>query len=184
MSAATERSGSYSRIFGVGAVLVLVLVTLAVVNVYTNLAPEIGGPQQSMLLSGLVTVLLVITVALLFVATIIGRERTAAVETLAAQARRIEQGEFDVELATNRTDEVGDIYRALAVLRDSEQLDRQQGVSAEVVAQYCETAAEISNGDDDSRLEENVDDPQLAELAMRFNEILDQRKRDAEIDSR
>jgi len=57
-------------------------------------------------------------------------------------------------------------------------------LSAEVVAQYCETAVEISNGNDDSRLEENVDDPQLAELAMRFNEILDQRKRDAEIDSR
>jgi len=184
MSAVTERSSSYGRTFGVGAVLVLVLATLAAVNVYTNLAPEMGSSQQSMLLSGLVAILLVVTVALLFVATIIGRERTAAVATLAAQARQIEQGELDIDLATNRTDDVGDIYRALAVLRDSEQLDRQRGVSAEVVAQYCETAAEISNGDDDSRLEENVDDPQLAELAMRFNEILDQRKRDAEIDSR
>ncbi len=40
MSAVTKRSGSYGRTLGVGAVLVLVLATLAVVNVYTNLAPR------------------------------------------------------------------------------------------------------------------------------------------------
>jgi len=76
MSAVTKRSGSYGRTLGVGAVLVLVLATLAVVNVYTNLAPEMSGSQQSMLLSGLVSILLIVAVALLFVATIIGRERT------------------------------------------------------------------------------------------------------------
>lgn len=184
MSATTKGGGSYARIFGAGGMLVLTLVALAVVNVYTSLAPEIGGSQQSMLLSGLVSILVVAGVALLFVATIIGRERTAAVETLAAQARRIEQGELDVDLATNRTDDIGDISRAFAVLRDSQQLDRQQGTSEQVIAQYCETAAEISNGNDSHRLQEDVEDPQLAELAMRFNEILDQRERDVEIDSR
>ncbi len=46
-----------------------------------------SGSQQSMLLSGLVSILLIVAVALLFVATIIGRERTAAVETLAAHSR-------------------------------------------------------------------------------------------------
>jgi len=184
MSAATERSGSYGRTFGAGAVLVLALAALAVVNVYTNMAPEVTGSQQSMLLSGLVSILLVVAIALVFVATIIGRERTAAVATLAAQARRIEQGELDIDLATNRTDDVGDIYRALAVLRDSQQVDQQGGTAEAVVAQYCETAAEISNGDDDRRLDEDVEDPQLSELAVRFNEILDQRERDVEIDSR
>ena len=184
MSTATDRSGSYGRMFGAGAVLVLALVALAVVQVYTNFAPEIDSSQQSMLLSGLVSVLLVVAIALAFVATIVGRERTAAIETLAAQARQIEQGELDVDLATNRTDDVGDIYRALAVLRDSQQLDRQRGPSEQVVAQYCETIAKISDGSDGHRLDENVEDPQLAELAMRFNEILDQRERDVGIDSR
>ena len=183
MSVATERSGSYGRAFGAGAVLVLALVALAVVNVYTNLAPEVAGSQQSMLLSGLASILVVAVIALIFVAAIIGRERIAAVETLAAQARRIERGELDVDLATNRTDDVGDVYRALALLRDSEQLERQRGVPEEVIEQYCETAAEISDGNDQRRLEEDVEDPQLSELAMRFNEILDQREPDVEIDS-
>lgn len=183
MSAVTKRGSSYGRIFGTGAVLVLALATVAVVNVYTNLAPEIVDTQRSMLLSGLVSIVVVVAIALAFVATIIGREQTAAVETLAAQARQIEQGELDVDLTTNRTDDVGDIYRALAVLRDSQQLDRQQGTTDRVVAQYCETAAEISNGNEDSRLNEDVEDPQLAELAMRFNEILDQQERDVGIDS-
>lgn len=183
MSEAIKRSGSYGQVFWAGTLMVLVLAGLSAANVYTNIAPVIAESQRSMLFSGLVSILLVVAIALAFVITIVIRERAAAVETLAAQARRIEQGDFDIDLATNRTDDIGDISRVLAALRDSEQLDRQQEPPKEIVAQYCETVGQIANGSNDRRLDEDVDDPELSELAVQFNEVLNQREQEINGDS-
>lgn len=180
MSEAVEPSDTYSRKFGAGVLTVFVMVILATANVYTNLAPTLSSAQQSALLSGLASVLIVLLISFAFVAVIVGRESLSALRTLAAQARRLEQGEFDASLATNRDDEIGDTYRAMAAMRDSIDADREPGDRDAVLAEYCETMTELQNGARGRRLDESVDDPQLAELALRVNEFLDRYEKETE----
>jgi methyl-accepting chemotaxis protein len=173
-------NGSYGWELVIGIVLVVVLVAVAGVNTYTNLAPQLSQSTTGALQSGLLTMVLVLVVGTAFVVVALGRERAAAVDSLAEKARRVETGEFDVDLSTNRTDQVGDIYRALAVLRDARELDRNGPDTDRMVSDYCRTASNIADGDTSQRFEEDVDDPQMAELAMRLNEILDEQEHDVD----
>jgi HAMP domain-containing protein len=180
MSEVAESSGTYSRKISMGLLTIVAMVVLAVANVYTNLAPSLADDQQSALLSGLVSVLLVLGIALAFVSVVVGRESLSALQILSTQARKLERGRFDASLGTNRDDEIGDTYRAMAAMRDSIDAERAPGNHEEVLAEYSRTTSAILDGERGVRLEENVDDPQLAELAMRVNELADEYEKASE----
>lgn len=116
----TERrqTGSYGLKFVGAGALLIIGVTAAMVNLYLNLSPELSSSAQSQLLSGLVTILLVLFIGIVFISAAFIRETVISLRTLAERARQIEEGELDTELEANRNDEFGEVYRALSSLRD------------------------------------------------------------------
>jgi methyl-accepting chemotaxis protein len=173
--------GTYATRFGVGIAVLAVLVTAAAVNLYTNLAPSLSPAQRADLLSGVATVLVVFAVGVVFLAASVGREGLSALHVLAERARRLEDGEFDVELETNRDDEFGEVYRALAEMRSgverrAERERRAEARNEQVERYAAEWAARmdaVASGDLSQRFEEDVDDPELASLARSFNQMMD-----------
>jgi len=129
----TERrqTGSYGLKFIAAGALLIIGVTAAMVNLYITLSPVLSDSAQSQLLSGLVTILLVLLIGLIFISAAFIRETVISLRTLAERARQIEDGELDTELEVNRNDEFGEVYRALSSLRDGlktrdQQLDQRQ----------------------------------------------------------
>lgn len=126
-----KRTGNYGKKFAAVGLLLLVAVTAASVNLYTNLAPELSSSAQQQLLSGIVTILLILVVGIIFTFAAFIRETLSSLQILAERARQIEEGELDTELEANRNDEFGEVYRALSSLRDgvksrNQQLDRSR----------------------------------------------------------
>jgi len=173
--------GTYGLRFAVGIAALVVLVAAASVNLYTNLAPSLSPAQRADLLSGVVTVLVVLLVGVTFLAASVGREGLAALQILSERARRMEDGEFDIELETNRDDEFGEVYRALAEMRSGVERQAQREREAETREEQIERyAAEwsarmdaVASGDLSQRFDEDVDDPELASLARSFNQMMD-----------
>nr|WP_267902762.1 HAMP domain-containing protein [Halovenus carboxidivorans] len=104
----------------------LAAVAAASVNLYTNLAPELGSSARQQLLSGLVTIFLILLVGIVFTFAAFIRETLSSLRVLAERARQIEEGELDTELEANRNDEFGEVYRALSSLRDGVKTRDQQ----------------------------------------------------------
>ena len=173
--------GTYAVRFAVGIGAVVVLVAAAAVNLYTNLAPSLSPAQRADLLSGVVTVLVVLLVGVTFLAASFGREALSALEILSERARRLEGGEFDVELETNRDDEFGEVYRALAEMRSGVERRAQRERAAEsrdeqierYAAEWSARMDAVASGDLSQRFDEDVDDPELASLARSFNQMMD-----------
>jgi len=173
--------GTYAVRFAVGIGAVVVLVAAAAVNLYTNLAPSLSPAQRADLLSGVVTVLVVLLVGVTFLAASFGREALSALEILSERARRLEGGEFDVELETNRDDEFGEVYRALAEMQSGVERRAQREREAETreeqieryTAEWSARMDAVASGDLSQRFDEDVDDPELASLARSFNQMMD-----------
>jgi len=173
--------GTYAVRFAVGIAALVVLVVAAAANLYTNLAPSLSPAQRADLLSGVATVLVVLLVGVIILATSVGREALSALGVLAERARRLEDGEFDVDLETNRNDEFGEVYRALAEMRSGverrAERERRAESRAEQVDRYAaEWTAQmdaVASGDLSQRFDEDVDDPELASLARSFNQMME-----------
>lgn|GEM_PF-1204839 len=173
--------GTYAVRFAVGIAALVVLVAAAAANLYTNLAPSLSPAQRADLLSGVATVLVVLLVGVVILATSVGREALSSLRGLAERARRLEDGEFDVDLETNRNDEFGEVYRALAEMRSGverrAERERQAESRAEQVERYAaEWTAQmdaVASGDLSQRFDEDVDDPELASLARSFNRMME-----------
>ncbi|MXR50468.1 HAMP domain-containing protein [Halovenus sp. WSH3] len=121
-----KRTGKYRKKFGAVGLLLLAAVAAASVNLYTNLAPELGSSARQQLLSGLVTIFLILLVGIVFTFAAFIRETLSSLRVLAERARQIEEGELDTELEANRNDEFGEVYRALSSLRDGVKTRDQQ----------------------------------------------------------
>ena len=178
MSQSSASRGTYGRRFAVGIAIVVGLVALASGNLYTNLAPELTASQRQALLSGLTTIVLVFVVGLVFVSAIVGRESLSAVRSLSVQARRLESGEFDVALPTNRDDELGDISRSMSAMRDA--IANERDGRNERLRRYSETIDALADGDTTGRLDEGAPEPELAELATNINRLADRLEDDTE----
>jgi methyl-accepting chemotaxis protein len=175
MSQISASRGKYGRRFGIGIGIVVALVALASANLYTNLAPELSAGQQQALQSGLATVFLVLVVGLAFVSAIVGRESLAALRSVSEQARRLESGEFDAELPTNRDDELGDISRSLSAMRDV--IANERDGRNERLRRYSEMIEALAEGESTEPLDESAPEPELAELAASINRLADRMER-------
>lgn len=182
MSGISRSRSTYATKFGIGIVVLVGVVTAAAVNLYTNLAPDLTAAQQAELLSGIATIVVVLVVGVVFIAAAVGREALSALRILAERARELEEGDYGVELETNRNDEFGEVYRALAEMRSGvenrdEQVERAETKTEQVERYANEWAARIdaaANGDLSQRLDEDVDDRDLATLAASFNRLMEQ----------
>ena len=129
----------------------------------------------------------------LFGATL-GRGTVVELNRLGARARQLEDGELDVDLDTERRDEIGRLYGSFAAMRDSlrEQIEtaeaqqrRAETAQAESdavaerletrAAAFGETMSECADGDLTARLSADPDDPNaLHEVAEAFNEAMEE----------
>lgn len=181
MSGISRSRSTYTTKFGIGIVVLVGVVSAAAVNLYTDLAPELTASQRAKLLSGIATIVVVLVVGVVFVAAAVGREALSALRVLAERARRVEEGDNDVELETNRNDEFGEVYRALAAMQSGVERRDEQVASAETKQQLVERYANewaaqidaVASGDLSQRLDEEIDDRDLATLATSFNRLMD-----------
>jgi methyl-accepting chemotaxis protein len=182
MPEASRSRTRYTRKFGIGTVLVIGAIAVAALNVYTNLAPRLTASLQADLLSGIVTIVIVLLIGVLFLAASVGREALSALQIVATRARQLEEGDFDTRLETNRDDEFGEVYRALAAFRDgtegrteviNEAVERERELE-NAAGEWSAQMDAVASGDFSQRLDENVDDPNLAAIAASFNEMMDE----------
>jgi methyl-accepting chemotaxis protein len=182
MTEASRSRTQYTTKFGIGTALIIGAIAVAALNIYTSLAPKLESSLQADLLSGIVTILIVLIVGVLFIAASVGREALSALQIVAARARQLEEGEFDTRLETNRDDEFGEVYRALAAFRDGtegrsevieEAVERERELET-VAGEWSAQMDAVASGDFSQRLDETVDDPNLTALAASFNDMMDE----------
>jgi methyl-accepting chemotaxis protein len=96
--------------------------------------------------TGLRNVLIVIStvslLALLGVVTISTRRITRPIQRVVEKAERIESGEYDVKLASDRTDEIGDLFGSISGMRDSLVTNIEEAETARTEAQAARSEAE------------------------------------------
>jgi signal transduction histidine kinase len=68
---------------------------------------------------GFIIVVLMAMLGILGVGAIIGRNTAVSLRRLAARARDIENGNYDIELDTDRSDEIGQLYNSIGAMRDA-----------------------------------------------------------------
>lgn len=169
---------SYVTKFGLGLALLTVLVSAAGVNAYVDLAGDLSAAQRAELVSSLLTIMLSFFVALAFVAATFGRESLDALQVLTERAREMERGDLDVQVETNRSDELGELYQSFAAMRDAlrariRQTERQNRQLQETAEEYSEVMRAIADGDLSRRMNEEVDEAVMADLASEFNGMMD-----------
>ncbi|MFB6165467.1 MAG: methyl-accepting chemotaxis protein [Haloarculaceae archaeon] len=81
--------------------------------------PKAVFALQHVITRGLLLLLAAAIVGLVAIGLTIGRSTLGAINELAAKARRMEEGDLDVSLSTDRADEIGDLFRAFGAMRDS-----------------------------------------------------------------
>jgi methyl-accepting chemotaxis protein len=151
---------------------------MAGVNAYVDIAGQLTAAQRAELLSGILTTLLSFFVALAFVAATLGRETLDALKILTERAREMERGDLDVEVDTNRSDELGELYQSFAAMRDAlrariRQTEQQNRELQRRTEEYTEVMRGIADGDLSRRMNEDVEVEVMAELATEFNEMMD-----------
>jgi methyl-accepting chemotaxis protein len=169
---------SYVTKFGAGLVVLFALVLAAGVNAFAGLPGELSTAARADLLSGILTVVLSFVIVLTFVVAAYGRESFDALSILTERAQQMERGELDVDVETNRTDELGELYQSFAAMRDAlrariRQTEQQNQRLQRTAQQQAEVMRAIAEGDLSRRMKEDVDEPVLAELAGNFNDMMD-----------
>lgn len=178
MSGQVRTANSYFTKLSIGGAFLTLLVVAASANTYANLAPQLSASARADLLSGLVSIVFVFVIASLFLAATIGRESLVSLNTLSARARQMERGDLDVDLETSRTDEIGELYKSFAAVRDAlrariRETERKSERLRSTAQRYGQTMNEVGDGDLSKRLDENVEEPVMANLATEFNHMMD-----------
>ena len=123
-------------------------------------------------------------VGLLLVALVVGRQTVTPLTRLRSKVARMEGGDLDVDLETARTDEIGQLYHGFATMRDSlrERITEaeQARTEAEELADDLQTQAEAfgevmaraAEGDLTQRLDTDIDNGAMREIAESSNAML------------
>ena len=124
----------------------------------------------------------------------VGRSTISELGTLAEKARRIEDGELDVDLETDHRDEIGDLYESFDNMRDSiraeldDQIQAAEEARAEMEAEREEAQAftehleqkatgyeavmrECADGDLTVRMDPESESDAMSDIAEAFNEM-------------
>jgi methyl-accepting chemotaxis protein len=173
-----SRAG-YATKFGAGVLLLFLAIVGASVNTYFSLASQVSADARAQLLSGLLTIVLATFVLIMFVAAVLGREALSALTVLKERAQQIERGDLDVELQTNKTDEMGDLYRSFAAMRDAlrERISRAERQNQRLQAradEYSQAMQAAAAGDLTARMEPDQEIDAMAQIAESFNGMMDE----------
>lgn len=181
MSMATGGSGanSYATKYLAGIGFLLVLVAAAGTNAYLSVADQLAPDVRGQVLSGILTMIFMTTIGLILLGATIGRESLSSLDILRERAQQMERGNLDVELDTNRSDEIGQLYRSFAAMRDAlrqriGETERQNRRLRDTAGGYSDVMRACANGDLSRRMESDVDNEAMQQIAEDFNEMMDQ----------
>ena len=177
-----QLASSYVTKFAGAVALVAVALVLTSANMYASLAPSLSAGERAELVSGIVSILFAFLIGMSFVAAAIGRESLSSLNLLRTRARQIERGNLDVELQTNKNDELGDLYRAFGAMRDGlrariQETESQNQRLQQRATQYGDVMAAVGQGDLSRRLDEDAEIEAMADLAANFNSMMNQLER-------
>lgn len=175
----SSTQNSFATKFIMSAVLLLTFVGAACAYTYSTLSGDLTASQQTGLLTGLGAIMGSLVISLVLVGAVVGRGTLRDLETLTNRAEQMRGGDLDVELETTRTDEIGALYQAFDSMRGSLQTrireiedtnDRLQECADEYRQQMNRVQSE---GDLTVRLDENVEDDVMRDIAIAFNQMMD-----------
>ena len=151
------------------------------------------GTLEDRAIAAIAALLVVFVAHLALVGILVGGNIALALRQLSTRTERIGEGEFDVDLETERIDEVGTLYDSVAEMRDSLEttlvdLEREQARAREAqraaerqnkqllaeADRFSDVMAACADGDLTQRLEPETDDEAMAAIAAAFNEMVDQ----------
>lgn len=149
---------------------------------YVRVIATIDDPAvRSAVTSSFVGLILTAAISLVLVAVTVGSNTAITLELLAQKARRIENGDMDVDLSTTRGDEFGTLANSLASMRDSLQ-DRIEEVEANrreieqrneaierTAEHYREVLAAVTSGDLSRRANTDSEIDALSEIGEAIN---------------
>ncbi len=130
----------------------------------------------------------------------VGADFIGQMQRVERKAKAIGRGEFDTRVTTPRRDEVGEVFDALATMRDKLQKRIEEAEQAETAAQreretaeslsaaaeelndhlerkageFGETMATCADGDLTRRLDADGESEAMAQIAAEFNEMMDE----------
>jgi len=162
-----------------------------VMLVHAPTSEAYGFANAIRLWGSLATILGVVLIAV--VGAVLGRNTAVAIDRLTAKTERMEAGDLDVDLATERVDNVGRLYDGFASMRDAlrEQIAESQSArrEAEQARQEAEATAErlqqradeysavmeaVGAGDLTRRMATDSENEAMAEIAREFNAMIDE----------
>jgi len=160
-----------------------------------------GVGQETLAYLGMIFVFVALSLGA--VGFLVERPVSRSISQLAERTEALERGDLDVDLETNRSDEVGTLYARFASMRDSlaERIDAIESAREEARAEadaarreaeaarqeaeafnahleatadeYGETIRACADGDLTRRLEPDEESEAMTEIARAFNEMLD-----------
>ncbi|MFC7096935.1 methyl-accepting chemotaxis protein [Halobaculum marinum] len=135
-------------------------------------------------------------VGLVALGVTIGRSTVRSLTDLKRKANALEDGDLDVAVESDRSDEIGQLYEAFAGMRDSlktqiaeasaaaeeaaRQREQAQAMSARMrdrADDYSAVMAECADGDLTARMAVDTDDRAMREIGEAFNEMMDDLER-------
>ncbi|WP_290819440.1 methyl-accepting chemotaxis protein [Halovivax sp.] len=174
------------------AVIVLTLAIAALFAFHVSQTAQDGQVPLDAAIAAVSGLAIVFFLHLGVVGIVLGGNVSLSLRQLAEKTEPIGAGELDVDLETDRVDEIGTLYGAVAAMRDSlavtlEDLETQreraidarreterraEALSAEA-ERFSEEMAACAAGDLDRRLEPRSDDEAMTAIADSFNEMVD-----------
>ncbi|WP_372911151.1 methyl-accepting chemotaxis protein [Salinigranum sp.] len=108
----------------------------------------------------------------------IGRGTVRALDDLTDTARELEEGNLDVSVETDRTDEIGQLYEAFGTMRDAvrEQLQEANDLAAHLdskAAEYDAAMGRAAAGDLTVRVDPESENEAMRKVGQGFNEMVE-----------
>ncbi|QSX00543.1 methyl-accepting chemotaxis protein [Haloterrigena alkaliphila] len=163
----------------------------ATMRVTTYGAADDVFAAQNVATAGIATVVFVFIVNLGFVGIVLGGNLSLKLRRLADKAEQMGDGDLEVDLETDRVDEVGSLYDSFGTMRDdlrttlsdledererareaqrrTEQRNRELEAEAE---RFGAVMADCADGDLQKRLDPQTDHEAMAAIAEAFNEMI------------
>jgi methyl-accepting chemotaxis protein len=118
-----------------------------------------------------------VTLGFVAIGLTIGRGTVRALDDLAETARRLEAGELDVSVESDRADEIGRLYEAFGAMRDAirEQLREANDLADHLdrkAAAYDEAMTRAADGDLTVRVDPASDNEAMRKVGQGFNEMV------------
>jgi methyl-accepting chemotaxis protein len=125
------------------------------------------------------------TVGIMSALGLVSVDQFVEIRELEEKVEQIEAGNFDVDLSSDRNDEIGELYGSVANMRDAldeslsdaetarERLERTNSRLERRAEEYGQVMADCADGDLSRRLETDVENEAMASIALAFNEMMD-----------